>query len=318
MTKKKCEVLVAGNPRWARVISSELAAMNVSSGLHVGLHQALRGAQPGAIGRFLSARILHWVSGVTEKKALFTLAKRLNKKIVMHWIGTDVVNLRDYRTRFKSLPQYISEMVDVNLSDSPGLQEELCQLGVRSEVIRLLPMAVDAEVQPLPDEPAVLAYFSDESRAEFYGCSFIMSLASHFPDIPFYVVGSERGAIANVPDNVTFLGEVEDMESMYEKTSVFVRFIEHDSLSAMVLEALARGRYVLYSHSFPHTTMLRGIEDAVAAMKKACSAREPNHAGAAYVRESFSWRKEVEKLRGIYGRLLSRDTRPVAADESER
>jgi glycosyltransferase involved in cell wall biosynthesis len=300
----KYEVLVAGNPRWAKVLSDELSAMGIAGSLHPGLRNSLQNLKLGSIKKFFTSKILHWVSGLTRPPHLFKFAKQQNKKIVVHWIGTDVVQLKDYVVLNKRLPLFLSEIVDVHLADSPAIQEELTELGISTKVIRLLPQTVEAEVQPLPIKPAVLAYWSDESRAEFYGGSFILSLARHLPDIPFYVVGSGRGNMANVPANVSFLGEVTDMESVYKKISVFVRFIQHDSLSAMVLEALARGKYVFYSHQFPHTTRLKGLDDGIKALKGVCSETNPNWVGSRYVCENFSWRAEINELKNIYVQLL--------------
>ncbi len=303
MKKPRCDILLAGNPRWAKVLCDELAAEGSSACLHSGLRKSLRQLKPAAMWKFVSASVVHWVSGTTRQVPLFSLAKRRKKKVVLHWIGTDVVQLRDYLSLSKRLPAFYGELIDIHLADSPSLQQELQELGILSQVVRLLPQTVEAEVQPLPEQPAVLAYWSDESRAEFYGGSFILSLARNLPNIPFYIVGSGRGKMVDAPSNVTFLGDVSDMDEVYRKTTVFVRFIQHDSLSAMVLEALARGRYVLYSKPFPHTTMLLGLQDGLAALQKAFSATTPNTEGAEYVRENFSWRAEISKLKEIYGRL---------------
>ncbi len=95
------------------------------------------------------------------------------------------------------------------------------------------------------------------------------------------------------------------MEAVYKKVSALFRFVQHDSVSAMVIEALARGKYVLYSHRFPHTVQVRGMDDACARLNDVCNASCPNADGAAYVREHFSWRREIEKLRDIYGELVA-------------
>jgi len=306
MSKSKFGVIVGGQPRWVPVLSSELSEMGVKVYEHPGLRNSLRHLKFGAAGKFFFAKILHWLYPHMEPVRLLTLAKKMKKKVVVHWIGTDVLELRDYITLNKCLPKFLIDVPDIHLADSPSLQEELAELGISTEVIRLLPQIVDADVEPLPDKPAVLAYFSGESRQEFYGCRYILSLARELPDIPFYVVGSGKGELTDVSANVSFLGEVTDMESVYRKITAFVRFIQHDSLSAMILEALARGKYVFYSQPFPHTTRLINIQNGITALKKALSATTPNWEGAAYVRENFSWRQEIQKLKDIYNELLSK------------
>lgn len=304
MSHTEFKVIVGGQPRWVPVLSSELSEMGVSVYEHPGLRNALSHLSFTAPGKFLTARFVHWLYGSVKPVKLLRLAKKMNKKVVMHWIGTDVLELRDYIKLNKCVPKFLIDVPDIHLADSPSLQEELAKLGISTKVIRLLPQIIDTDVKPLPVKPAVLVYFSGESRQEFYGCTFILSMARELPDIPFYVVGSGKGKLTDVPANVSFLGEVTDMGSIYGKTTVFVRFVEHDSLSAMVLESLARGRYVLYSHTFPHTVRLLSIQDGITSLKKALSATTPNLEGAAYVRENFSWRKEIEKLKNIYNGLL--------------
>jgi glycosyltransferase involved in cell wall biosynthesis len=234
------------------------------------------------------------------------MAKQLNKKVVLHWIGSDVLDFRDYISSHRCLPGYLTRLVDVCLAVCPGLQEELKSLGIHTRIIKLISPKIEADIQKLPDKPAVLVYFSGESRQEFYGCSYILSLARKLPDIPFYVVGSGRGKLTNAPANMSFLGEVADMESIYRRISVHIRFTEHDAgQPSMVLESLARGRYVLFNHAFPHTTKVTTIQDGITALKKALSATTTNLEGAAYVRENFSWQHEIEKLKDIYTELLT-------------
>ena len=81
--------------------------------------------------------------------------------------------------------------------------------------------------------------------------------------------------------------------------TVLFRFVAHDSLSAMVLEALARGRYVLYIHPFPHTVRIKEREDAGVALGQIRKATSPNVAAADYVRESFSRREEIRRLKAV-------------------
>jgi len=305
MSKTDFGVIVGGQPRWVPILTGELLEMGIRAYEHPGLHNSLRNLNFTAPRKFFSAKILHWLYGTVKPVRLLTLAKKMKKKVVVHWIGTDVLELRDYITLNKCVPKFLLDVPDIHLADSPSLQDELAKLGISTKVIRLLPRIVDADVEPLPNKPAVLAYFSGESRQEFYGCNYTLSLARGLPDIPFYIVGSGKGKLSDIPANVSFLGEVKNIESVYKQITAFVRFIEHDSLSAMVLESLARGKYVFYSRPFPHTTMLTSIQKGVTALKKALSANTPNWEGATYVRENFSWRQEIQKLKDIYTKLFT-------------
>jgi hypothetical protein len=67
---------------------------------------------------------------------------------------------------------------------------------------------------------------------------------------------------------------------------------------------------VMYSHHFPHTFQLTSVQDAVPLLRATLRATGPNTAGAAYVREQFSWQGEIARLVAIYRGLL--DCREVA------
>ncbi len=67
----------------------------------------------------------------------------------------------------------------------------------------------------------------------------------------------------------------------------------------MVLEAMAHGRYVIYSNKFPHTSFARDFESARVALEKILSKAKPNAAGADHVRKNFSIDKEAARLREL-------------------
>lgn len=297
-------VLLHGDPRWVPVLMDGLAEAGVWCARYESVRAAVRrlGFKP-ALDQ-MRATILHQVSVPVASPRGFKPPLFFGKRTVAHWIGSDVMNLRSHVTRQGALPPFLSRQVDAHLADSPALQEELAALGLCSTVIRLLPKLIEAEVQPLPATPAVLSYWGD-SRAAFYGSDVFMSLAKAFPDMSFYVVGATGKNMDDVPENVRFLGNVADMDSVYRKATALFRFVEHDSLSAMVLEALARGRHVLYSHPFPHTARISGLQDAGRALEQIRQAPSPNVEGANYVRRNFSRREEMRKLKAYYDRLLS-------------
>jgi len=305
MMRSSIRVALFGDSRWVPILTEELRDRGIRTRAFRSLRADLRRLRLLSVASFLRANVAHGVFVRLSWARFFRGARRLRKRTVAHWIGSDLMDLRGYALRHKRLPAWIDEYVDVHLADSPAIQEELAELGIEARVIRLLPRSVEADVLPLPDEPAVLSYWQD-FRPEFYGASLVLALARRLPELRFYVVGATGKGLQDVPANVTFLGEVRDMEAIYPKVSALFRFVQHDSVSAMVLETLARGRYVLYSHRFPHTFQVTGLEDAAQHLEQLCKTRQPNHEGASYVRQHFSWRGEIDKLRGIYHELLDR------------
>jgi len=297
-------VILRGESRWSVVLTDELAEYGISCVPYARAAGALRRLDLRGFVAGLRAHVVHQVFAGIKLNRFLLRARVLGQRIVMHWIGSDVLNLRVYRLTHGRLPELHTRYVDVHLADSPQIQRELAHLGLDSTVVRLLPKLIAAEVEPLPAEPAVISYWSD-ARPEFYGSTMYCNLARRFPHITFYVAGATGAGIPDPPTNMVFLGEVKDMDAVYRRATALFRVVEHDSLSAMVLEAMARGRYVLYCYEFPHTTYVTRFEDAVSALGAILQRRDPDEAAASYVRENFSWRREIERLIQVYRGLLA-------------
>lgn len=90
------------------------------------------------------------------------------------------------------------------------------------------------------------------------------------------------------------------MMKQLSRSSTLIRIPEHDSLSAMVLEMLARGRHVIYNKVVEGCSYASNLAEACEALRGIQSQREPNQAGARYVRKNFSLQKEAAVLAGVY------------------
>lgn len=246
---------------------------------------------------------IHHVGGLYSWRVSLAL-RMLGKPTVWHWLGSDVLGYRD--TNRHGWRGWVNRWAGrsarmVHLADSPQLQAELTDLGILSHVVRLLPQQIEAQVLDLPARFAALSYWSD-SRYRFYRGDWVMELARRFPEVPFRIVGAE-GTEVDAPPNVRFLGFVQDIEPVYRESTVFLRLPEHDSLSAMVLEMLARGRYVIYNQPLEHCHLVSTCEEAAAAMAEIRRYAEPNRAGADMVRRRFSLDHEAAVLKSVYAEL---------------
>lgn len=249
---------------------------------------------------FRRARVIHMVWG--GHVVVSIAARLLGKTLVWHWIGTDVLGLRQRKGWVARLRRWIARRcVRAHLADSPELARELEVSGIHAEVCRLLPASIESEAMPLPEAFRVLSYWNDE-RMAFYGGRTILEVARRMPDVEFLIVGA-TGAGVTAPGNVRFLGQVSNLDPIYEKTSVFLRLPEHDSLSAMVLEALARGRFVVCNRDFPHCLRAETVDQVWTALRRLADAKAPNHDGAVFVQERFSLDREADGLRRLYARL---------------
>ncbi len=249
-----------------------------------------------------SVDVVHMVWG-GDVAASVVVAHLLRKRIVWHWIGSDVMAwsrgagwVQAWRWRLAGT------VVAAHLADSPELAAELAKQGIRATVCRLLPCSIEADPMPLPETFRVLCYWTDE-RWRFYGGEVLLNAARRFPDVEFLVVGAEGRGASRLP-NVRYLSRVDDMDRVYREVTVLVRMPEHDSLSVMVLEALARGRYVIYNKDFPCCERADSPEALHRALADVRGRTRPNHEGAELVRQRFSLQAEADTLGRLYDHLL--------------
>jgi glycosyltransferase involved in cell wall biosynthesis len=242
---------------------------------------------------FRKAKALYQI-GAGGMKYLI-LARIFGKPLIRHWIGTDAYNIStgnswEHRFRVSLLKRYVA----LHLADSPEVSSLLEKVGIHSEVVRLLPAELLGEVLPLPEKFTVLGYWQDKD-IEKYGGHQILHLAKEFPDIRFLIVGA-TGENVEVPANVTFLGFQRDMTEVFRQTSVFVRLPSHDSISALALEMLSRGRYVIYTHPLPGSIYVDSYAAARKALQELQRRREPNTAAAGLIRENYDPNTQAKRL----------------------
>lgn len=244
--------------------------------------------------------ILHVMLPTSAIKTL--KAARLKRiRVVCHWIGSDVLKLKDEKRRKEFFRAYPSSKL-THLVVSRPLSDELAQYGINAEIFPNISDKVIAEPEPLPTAPGVLSYWTDK-RADFFNASIVLNLAKCFPNITFRVVGA-TGKGLNKPSNVRFLGYLENMSEVFRQTTVYIRLVPHDGFSMMVAESLARGRYVLYSLPFPYCEKVAGLNDCKEKLAALLRKKEINFAGAGYIRTKFGPEKNILRLIKKYKEII--------------
>lgn len=303
---EKVNVAVMGTWNWLEVAANLLQDAGLSCKTIPDFQGRIAFIKWILSGQWRQFDIIHHIRGTSWfYGAAFAL---IRKPVIWHWIGTDAMyfgkicqgagGLRGWLTRIA-----VKKWSYAHLADSPELSAELALYGIKAEVVRLLPKIVESQIEPLPKEPCVLSYWSPASR-DFHNAKIVMELAKTFSDIPFLVVGDDGDGM-HAPRNVKFLGRLPDLTEVYSKISVYIRLVEHDSLSAMILETLVRGRYAIYSKEFPHTEFATDFPEAEKALRKILFLNESNNAGAEYIKRNYSLKNEVASLRKKYEKWLS-------------
>lgn len=228
----------------------------------------------------------------------FTFMRLTRRRIIIHWIGTDVLTLSPL------FAKCFSRLGNMHLSQAPWLVEELKAKGVVSRWLPIVPSLV-AVCEPLPRMLTVLTYLgSRESKNDFYGKEDTEELIKRFPDVNFLIVGKVgRESKLNL-SNVSYLGLVESerMNDVYNSSTVLLRLTKHDGLSFMVLEALNRGRYVIWTKDFPYCYMAKDSSEAIEYFEALRGVNIVNEHGIKFINDSFD-NKWVGRLVNEYRRV---------------
>jgi len=243
-------------------------------------------------------------------------ARCLRKKhVVILWCGSDVLYAKgDLEAGRRS--RWVAEKL--HWAVSPVLTEEVRALGLKCEYVQTSFVDLVKNLSPLPEKFSVLAFVPGLQKSSLYGLDQIQAVAAAMPDVDFKVVGWREGIHPNGPPNLRFLGRSEDLTLFYQQATVLWRPVLHDAgVSFMVLEAMAQGRHVIYSYSFPTCVRATSIAEAQRELERLrslhLSGKLPvNEAGAKIVAEVFS----PEKVRSTLFRKWDEIIRPSAENST--
>lgn len=227
------------------------------------------------------------------KKAL--ICKILGKRFITHWIGTDV---------YVALKENISINNNINYHFScfDAIQEELNTLSVKSEVLPIFPYKMNLKLENMPNKHACLIYMPTNKEL-FYGYDMLEKVFTKYKNLDFYIVGNNNVTFFEEYSNVHVLGmlTLEEMNEVYKKISIVIRVPKHDGLSMSVIEALAKGKYVLWNYKYPFCRMVQKSEDIIRELENILGeSPQINKIGHDYVNETFT----PENFLGIFEHSL--------------
>lgn len=299
MSDKRKEAIVVGFDYYGRFLSTLMNER--SERWHLTFYGSGKLDALRAMFAARSADAIITFGGPSPNAALVDIARSRKIPVLVIWAGSDVASAQ----RDPGLLEIIKRYGFTNVSDGPWLVDELAELGIRADYVPVTAIEAPQSLTPFPERFSVLTYLP-EPRRSFYGERAVYALAREFPDVPFRVVGrGARNPIA--PKNVEFLGYVDDMPQRIDEATVVLRLPEHDGKSMLVLEALARGRHVIWNYDFPGVHHAPRTVDAAEILRTMLASHangtfELNRAGYDYVAERFS--RSV--LAGGFERALDR------------
>jgi glycosyltransferase involved in cell wall biosynthesis len=253
--------------------------------------------------RLYKADVVYRIGGIDRGKLSFLLSLKPKGKIVLHWCGSDVLNvIRDFKNGSYNKKFLLKA---IHLAGAPWLAAELKQIGIYAEVIPLVSLQLFEDPPPLPTKFRLLVYLTTD-KPIFYGRSVIYKLAEEMPDVEFLIVGSNAEDHPKPPQNLSFMGYVKDMKEIYSQVTALIRFTEHDGFSFMVIEALSAGRYVFWTYPLEGVIQVKSYEqlkNEVIRLKKDFLDGDLglNSEGLRAVRNKYNPKEFYEKL---YNKLI--------------
>lgn len=241
-----------------------------------------------------SADIVYFMGITNFTGILARIARIMNKKVIFHWLGTDVWKCLQGENHICKK----SYLADKHLAYSENLKEELTTFGIDAEVYTLSPSGLSLKAAKMPSEHAVLLSIPDATK-EFYGYNELVQVIQRFPELPFYVVRSER------PDfypwkNIKFCGILDrkEMDEIYDKISITIRYPLHDGLSLIMMESTIKGKEMIYKFNHPYSNKVSSCEEICETLERILKKKpEVNLHASEYGINNYS--QEVSTRNGI-------------------
>ena len=219
------------------------------------------------------------------------VAAMLGRPMIRWWVGSDVLNaIQD--PAVAAAARRMDRFVFRNLTHVPRLAEELAGVGVRAQVIPPPAPPVPSATAPCwsPQLARSILVYLPAERADFYGARVVEELAERRPDVAFYLLRDDGKRFAGRA-NVVSMPWTDDMESVYAKIGCLLRITEHDGLSRMVVEALARGKHVIFSWPLEGCILAHNAAEAEQALRTIEAKGGPNLQGPHAVADICSSRE---------------------------
>lgn len=230
------------------------------------------------------------MNGVTDKSRTLDMVLKFKKKLVLQWMGSDVMYAMERHEKGTISRRYVDYAL--NYVDASWLKEELYSIHIPSE---LLPFKFYDQL----DEP-VLKYngieavtYISQNRQDFYGMNWVRELARNFPAVPFHVYGAknEKEELTNIKmygwqDHDTF-------KSAVKKAPIFLRLTEHDGNAVSIMEAQSFGSEVLTRLPFENSVEVKSeaqLMTAFSSMIAKIEARNytPNAENIEFVKRNYN------------------------------
>jgi len=238
--------------------------------------------------------VVYSISATINGGGALKVALKFNKKIVQHFIGSDVLSAKkDFK--INNINKKLIEKSNY-LCEVRWIQYELKDIKIDSQIVPYI--AYETFNNPKNIENfSVLTYLAKD-KEKFYGVDDFIRLANDFKEIEFKIAGIDR--YKNLPKNIKCLGWT-DLKKELQNSAIYIRNAKHDGLAFSVIEALAEGRFVARNYKFPFCEYFNNYSELKNIIQKKFlqynrNALGLNHAGIKYIKEEYSNQKVLANL----------------------
>ncbi|HET8924039.1 MAG TPA: hypothetical protein VFN26_13705 [Candidatus Acidoferrum sp.] len=248
-----------------------------------------------------------WGGRISMGKFLWAARCLRKEKIVILWCGSDVLYAQKDIAAGKMDTWAASQ---IHWAVSPVLAEEVRALGLTCDYVQASFVQPVQSPAPLPEKFSVLVYVPSREKAELYGLDHILEVAETLRQVEFVLVGWESESLEG-PANLKVHNRVGELGPFVDRASVVWRPVRHDAgISFMVLEALAKGRHVLYSYPFSACIQVTSASQVREQLQRLLDRHQSrtlnlNEAGIRLIAQDYSPERVRANLFQKWGEIIS-------------
>lgn len=293
------KVLLVGLPMFSEKLSKQLSAYD-GSGWYRSLNTYYSFLDK-VRAYFLIPRVscIFSINGTLTTSRVFDRAIRYKVPVIMHWAGTDVVKSRKAFLSGNYRKDYLEYAI--HQCSSEWMRDDLKEIGIDAPIVHFNNYDKKYPFVAYKGKRLTILSYVPDHRPEFYGMSVILQMAKLFPEVDFVIAGTKGENYSPLPSNVQARGWVSDMEEVFEKCHVCLRYTKHDGLSNFILESLARHRTVIYRNPLngciyvrDENDLEREIKDLTERFGRGDDMR--NDAGADFIESELNSKKVLSNL----------------------
>ncbi|MBC8441480.1 MAG: glycosyltransferase [Deltaproteobacteria bacterium] len=278
-SKKTKKILLVGLTFWIHLIAERLKEFTFTT---IDYYDWWNMSMKERIKLIDQHRIVHYMWGHYNIKEFFYIRLK-KKKVYTHYMGSDVLRAK----KFKKNPWWCAKLANNTFCDSPNLQTELADMGIKAIVLPNPVPHLVFGLPPFPRQNRVLAYIN-QINENFYHINDVEYIAKASPEWIFHIVGHD-GRGRKPMKNLQYFGHVDRhvITHLIKDSKVYLRLTDHDATGKMALEAMAQGRYVIRNMQWPHTIYTLNNEEVIAALKKLAVEKRLNITAHEYIKREW-------------------------------